>query len=185
MTMCCGGGLGTATLIQRWGVRTIFEPEHEDFRESVRGFLRKEAVPKTEEWEAAGVIDRGFWRKAAEQGFVAFSAPEEHGGLGIDDFRFNAIIDEECAYTGAVDGQLRAGQRHRHAVPDRAHQRRAAGALAAGRDLRRHRARDRDDRARDGLGPARDRLRREVGRLDLAAERLEDVRVIRASRPTS
>ena len=62
--------------------RTIFEPEHDDFRESVRGFLRKEAVPKTEEWEAAGVIDRGFWRKAAEQGFVAFSAPEEHGGLG-------------------------------------------------------------------------------------------------------
>jgi alkylation response protein AidB-like acyl-CoA dehydrogenase len=82
--------------------RTIFEPEHEDFRESVRGFLRKEAVPKTEEWEAAGVIDRDFWRKAAAQGFVAFSAPEEHGGLGIDDFRFNAIIDEECAYTGAA-----------------------------------------------------------------------------------
>ena len=82
--------------------RTIFEAEHDDFRESVRGFLRKEAVPKTEEWEAAGVIDRGFWRKAAEQGFVAFSAPEEHGGLGIDDFRFNAILDEECAYTGAV-----------------------------------------------------------------------------------
>jgi acyl-CoA dehydrogenase len=82
--------------------RTIFEPEHEDFRESVRGFLRKEAVPRTEQWEAAGVIDRDFWRKAAAQGFVAFSAPEEHGGLGIDDFRFNAIIDEECAYTGAA-----------------------------------------------------------------------------------
>ena len=43
--------------------RTIFAPEHEDFRESVRGFLRKEAVPKTEEWEAAGVIDRGFGRE--------------------------------------------------------------------------------------------------------------------------
>jgi alkylation response protein AidB-like acyl-CoA dehydrogenase len=82
--------------------RTIFEPEHEDFRESVRGFLRKEAVPKTQEWEAAGVIDRAFWRKAAAQGFVGFSAPEEHGGLGLDDFRFNAVIDEECAYTGAA-----------------------------------------------------------------------------------
>jgi len=82
--------------------RTIFEPEHEDFRESVRGFLRKEAVPKTDEWEANGIIDRDFWRRAAAQGFVAFSAPEEHGGLGVEDFRFNAIIDEECAYTGAV-----------------------------------------------------------------------------------
>ena len=82
--------------------RTIFEPEHDDFRESVRGFLRKEAVPRTEAWEAAGVIDRDFWRLAAAQGYVAFSAPEEHGGLGIDDFRFNAILDEECAYTGAA-----------------------------------------------------------------------------------
>ena len=82
--------------------RTIFEPEHEDFRESVRGFLRKEAVPTTDEWEADGIIDRDFWRKAAAQGFVAFSAPEEHGGAGLDDFRFNAIIDEEVAYTGTV-----------------------------------------------------------------------------------
>jgi acyl-CoA dehydrogenase len=82
--------------------RTIFEPEHEDFRESVRGFLRAEALPHTEEWEAAGLVDRSFWRKAAAQGYVAFAAPEEHGGLGLDDFRFNAIIDEEVAYTGAV-----------------------------------------------------------------------------------
>jgi alkylation response protein AidB-like acyl-CoA dehydrogenase len=82
--------------------RTIFGPEHEDFRESVRGFLTKEAVPHTEEWEAAGLVDRDFWRRAAAQGFVAFQAPEELGGAGLDDFRFNAIIDEEAAYTGTV-----------------------------------------------------------------------------------
>lgn len=82
--------------------RTIFEPEHEDFRESVRGFLTKEAVPRTEEWEEAGVVPRAFWKKAADQGFVAFAAPEELGGVGVEDFRFNAIIDEEVAYTGAV-----------------------------------------------------------------------------------
>ena len=82
--------------------RTIFEPEHEDFRESVRGFLTKEAVPHTADWERAGVIDRSFWRKAAAQGYVAFSAPEALGGAGVEDFRFNAIIDEEVAYTGTV-----------------------------------------------------------------------------------
>jgi alkylation response protein AidB-like acyl-CoA dehydrogenase len=82
--------------------RTIFETEHEHFRESVRGFLNKEAVPRTAEWEEAGVVDRDFWRKAADQGFVAFAAPEELGGVGVEDFRFNAIIDEEVAYTGAV-----------------------------------------------------------------------------------
>jgi acyl-CoA dehydrogenase len=82
--------------------RTIFEPEHDDFREAVRGFLNKEAVPHTEEWERAGLVDRAFWTKAAAQGFVGFAAPEALGGAGVDDFRFNAIIDEEVAYSGAV-----------------------------------------------------------------------------------
>jgi alkylation response protein AidB-like acyl-CoA dehydrogenase len=82
--------------------RTIFEPEHDAFREAVRGFLVREALPRTEEWEAAGVVDRDFWRLAAGQGMVAFSAPEEHGGSGLDDFRFNVVVDEEMALTGAV-----------------------------------------------------------------------------------
>jgi len=82
--------------------RTIFEPEHDHFRESVRTFIAKEAVPYTEEWERAGMVDRSFWRKAAESGFVGFEAPEEYGGLGLVDFRFNAILDEEMAYAHAV-----------------------------------------------------------------------------------
>jgi alkylation response protein AidB-like acyl-CoA dehydrogenase len=82
--------------------RTIFEDEHRDFRESVRGFLMSAAVPESDRWAAAGIIDRDFWRAAAAQGFVAFAAPEELGGAGIDDFRFNAIIDEEVASTGTV-----------------------------------------------------------------------------------
>jgi alkylation response protein AidB-like acyl-CoA dehydrogenase len=82
--------------------RRIFEPEHEDFREAVRGFLTQEAVPRTAAWEEAGVIDRDFWRKAAEQGYVAFAAPSELGGLDLDDFRFNAIIDEEVVHTGTA-----------------------------------------------------------------------------------
>jgi acyl-CoA dehydrogenase len=82
--------------------RSIYEDEHEDFRESVRGFLVKEAVPRTEEWEKSGVVSRDFWRRAAEQGYVAFQAPEELGGVGLVDFRFNAVIGEEVAYTGTV-----------------------------------------------------------------------------------
>jgi alkylation response protein AidB-like acyl-CoA dehydrogenase len=82
--------------------RTIFGDEHQAFRESVRGFLEREAVPQREAWEASGVVSRDFWRKAAAQGFVAFAAPEALGGVGLDDFRFNAIIDEEMAYTGSV-----------------------------------------------------------------------------------
>jgi alkylation response protein AidB-like acyl-CoA dehydrogenase len=82
--------------------RAIFEEEHDAFRESVRGFLTREAVPRGAEWEESGVIDRGFWKKAAAQGFVAFSAPEDLGGAGLTDFRFNAVLDEEVAYTGTV-----------------------------------------------------------------------------------
>ena len=82
--------------------RTIFEDEHSAFRDSARTFFEREAVPHTDEWEAAGLVDRSFWTKAAESGFVGFEAPEEYGGLGLKDFRFNAILDEEVAYAGAV-----------------------------------------------------------------------------------
>jgi alkylation response protein AidB-like acyl-CoA dehydrogenase len=82
--------------------RTIFNDEHKQFRESVRTFLEREAVPNAERWESDGMVDRSFWRKAAAAGFVGFEAPEEHGGLAIDDFRFNAIIDEEVEYLGVV-----------------------------------------------------------------------------------
>ena len=82
--------------------RTVFEAEHEDFRDAVRSFLTREGAPHTEEWERAGLVDRAFWRQAAKLGFVAFTAPERHGGLGLDDFRFNAVIDEEVVYTGTA-----------------------------------------------------------------------------------
>ena len=82
--------------------RTIFEPEHVQFREAVRAFLIKEAVPHSEEWEEAGMVDRGFWRRAAAQGLVGFAAPEEFGGGGLRDFRFNAVLNEEVVRTGTV-----------------------------------------------------------------------------------
>jgi alkylation response protein AidB-like acyl-CoA dehydrogenase len=82
--------------------RIIFEPEHDHFREVVGSFLRREAVPHTEAWEDAGIVPRSFWEEAARHGMVGFEVPEEYGGLGLKDFRFNVVIDEEMAYTGAV-----------------------------------------------------------------------------------
>jgi acyl-CoA dehydrogenase len=82
--------------------REIFGPEHDAFRASARAFLEKEAIPNIEDWEAAGMVDRSFWTKAAAQGFVGFEAPDEYGGADVKDFRFNAILDEEVAYAGAV-----------------------------------------------------------------------------------
>ena len=82
--------------------RDVFGSEHEAFRQAVRAFLDHEAVPHTEAWEEAGLVDRAFWRKAAAHGFVGFAVPEEHGGLGITDFRFNAVLDEEVVRSGTV-----------------------------------------------------------------------------------
>ncbi len=48
------------------------------------------------------MLDRAFWRKAAAQGFVGFEAPEEFGGLGISDYRFNAVLIEETCRLGLI-----------------------------------------------------------------------------------
>jgi len=82
--------------------RDIFEAEHEDFRASVRGFLTREALPNRERWDREGHLDREFWRKAAEHGFVGFEAPERYGGLGVHDYRFNAILLEETCRLGLL-----------------------------------------------------------------------------------
>jgi acyl-CoA dehydrogenase len=48
--------------------RTISDDVRDDFRESVRRFPAKEAVPHTDAWEASGAVDRAFWKNAAALG---------------------------------------------------------------------------------------------------------------------
>ncbi|WP_286900570.1 acyl-CoA dehydrogenase family protein [Thermocrispum sp.] len=85
--------------------RTLYTDEHEQFRAAFRQFLDAEAVPHWEEWEKAGTAPREFWRAAGKLGFLGFEAPEQYGGLGIRDFRYNAVLQEEVADSGiATDG---------------------------------------------------------------------------------
>jgi long-chain-acyl-CoA dehydrogenase len=81
--------------------RTLFEPEHVDFRESVRRFVAEEVVPHQEEWEREGIVSRELFARAAEKGMLAMEVPERYGGAGIDDFRFNQIVNEELSVAGA------------------------------------------------------------------------------------
>ena len=81
--------------------RELFEEEHNLFRESFRKFAEKEMVPHVERWEKAGLVDRELWLKAGEHGFLAMDVPEAYGGLGLQDFRYNMVINEEMARTGA------------------------------------------------------------------------------------
>jgi alkylation response protein AidB-like acyl-CoA dehydrogenase len=75
--------------------RTLFEPEHELFRESYRAFLDRHVAPYHDEWEKAKVVDRAVWLEAGKQGFLGMAVPEQYGGGGNPDFRYNAIITEE------------------------------------------------------------------------------------------
>jgi hypothetical protein len=43
--------------------RTIFTPDHEDFRQTTREFLAKEVVPRFPDWEAAGLVPREIFGK--------------------------------------------------------------------------------------------------------------------------
>jgi alkylation response protein AidB-like acyl-CoA dehydrogenase len=74
--------------------RTVFEPEHELFRQSVEHFLETEILPHVEEWERVGRVDKQMFRRAGAAGLLGMAVPSEYGGGGVDDFRYNAVIGE-------------------------------------------------------------------------------------------
>ena len=82
--------------------RTIFDEEHDMFRESVRSFIDKEIVPNHEKWEHDGKINKEMFQKAGSLGFLGMAVPEGYGGGGVEDFRYNAIINEEIQHAGVV-----------------------------------------------------------------------------------
>jgi len=75
--------------------RTIFEEEHQMFRQAVRTFVERECVPHHKQWEKDGIVPRDLWLKAGEQGFLCMDVPEEFGGGGVPDFRYAVIMTEE------------------------------------------------------------------------------------------
>jgi acyl-CoA dehydrogenase len=80
--------------------RTLFQPEHNIWRETVRRFIEKEIVPFHDQWEKAGVVPRDLWLKAGAHGMLCCTVPEEYGGLGLD-YLFDVIVFEELWRVGA------------------------------------------------------------------------------------
>ena len=81
--------------------RTLYDSDHEMFRDSLRKFIDVEAMPHHEQWEKDGMVSDEIWLKAGEQGFLCPMIPEEHGGLGTD-FRYNCIVNEEIGRSGCT-----------------------------------------------------------------------------------
>lgn len=85
--------------------RTIYEPEHEQFRDVVRRFFAEEVMPNIEDWEKEGLVPKSLWKKAGELGLLCVTVPEEYGGLGAD-YRYAFIVDEELGYSGTASVTL-------------------------------------------------------------------------------
>lgn len=86
--------------------RSLFDADHEAFRESFRTFLAKEVLPHLTEWDEVGIVPRELFRTAGAAGFLGMDVPEEYGGGGVPDFRFNTVIAEETMRVGAAGAGL-------------------------------------------------------------------------------
>jgi alkylation response protein AidB-like acyl-CoA dehydrogenase len=75
--------------------RHLFDADHDAFRETARAFCEKEIVPHHDSWEKAGIVPRKVWTAAGAAGLLGFMMPEQYGGGGSRDFRFNAVVIEE------------------------------------------------------------------------------------------
>jgi alkylation response protein AidB-like acyl-CoA dehydrogenase len=82
--------------------RTLFEPEHEQFRASFRRWLDKEVVPHHDDWEREGIVPHEVFASAGALGFLGMAIPEEHGGGGVQDFRYNLVLGEEVQRAGVA-----------------------------------------------------------------------------------
>lgn len=80
--------------------RLIFDEDHEMFRDATRRFMQAEIEPHVERWRQQGICDKEAFIKAGEQGLLGMWVPEEYGGIGIDDFRFEQIVIEETIRHG-------------------------------------------------------------------------------------
>jgi alkylation response protein AidB-like acyl-CoA dehydrogenase len=76
--------------------RTLFAPEHETFRDSVRRFMQEEVAPHDERWQEQGYADKEVWRKAGAHGFLCPTMPPEYGGAGADKL-YSVVLMEEQA----------------------------------------------------------------------------------------
>ncbi|WP_084028007.1 acyl-CoA dehydrogenase family protein [Mycobacterium avium] len=81
--------------------RTLYGPDHEAYRETVREFLAREVVPHQHEWDRNHRIDRAAFVSAAKSGIYALEIDERYGGAGEHDYRYRMVVCEEAAKVNA------------------------------------------------------------------------------------
>jgi alkylation response protein AidB-like acyl-CoA dehydrogenase len=82
--------------------RTLYESDHEAYRETVREFLSREVVPHQDDWDRDHWIDREVFARAAKAGIYALQVDEKYGGAGEHDYRYRMVVSEEIARINAL-----------------------------------------------------------------------------------
>ena len=77
--------------------RDLFTQDHEAFRALARDFVEKHVVPEYPNWEKAGRMPREVFEHLGSLGMLGMAIPEEYGGAGVDDYRYNVVLQEEAA----------------------------------------------------------------------------------------
>ncbi|MFJ3804413.1 acyl-CoA dehydrogenase family protein [Streptomyces sp. NPDC090088] len=119
--------------------RQIFTADHEEFRTLVREFVAKEVVPNYTTWEQDGRLPRELFERLGALGVLGIAIPEEYGGTGIADYRYNVVLQEEASRAlvtlGTVRTQLDVILPYFLAYADAEQRQRWFPGLAAGRLL--------------------------------------------------
>lgn len=79
---------------------SIFSPEHEELRRSIRSFVERELAPHAEEWEQERDFPDWVFERMGELGFLGLHHPEEYGGSG-GDYLTMLVREEELAGCGS------------------------------------------------------------------------------------
>ncbi|ORV08659.1 acyl-CoA dehydrogenase family protein [Mycobacterium celatum] len=87
--------------------RDLFTEDHEAFRRLARDFVEKEIEPHYADWEKAGRMPREIFEKLGALGMLGMAIPEEYGGSGLNDYRYNVILQEEAARALVTMGTVR------------------------------------------------------------------------------
>ena len=91
---------------------TFWSDEQEGLRESARTFVRREVLPHLQQWEDEKGLPRELHVKAAKQGFLGVSFPEEVGGSGgglLDSVALTEALMEAGASGGVIAGLMTHG----------------------------------------------------------------------------
>ena len=77
-----------------------FSDEHEQLRQSIRGFIERELTPHAQQWEQEEWFPNDVFAKLAAQGLLGLKYPTAYGGQG-GDYLHESVLCEELARVGS------------------------------------------------------------------------------------